>query len=1277
MASLGVRGSTEESAQEGGSDILARYQDRIKRGVTFTETERTVWGSDVYPSSRERSGWGSDVCSSGVRRDRGLEYTIIPTGRHYREKRRDVFDRGTTSIYTPERRKQIETMELKGSNVTDSNFRLPRIVVRDVVGRELDTFTTLQEAIYRAQWNVRTTCESRSPREWRLPKAPLPSRPDYSRQVPQNSTTRPEYRRTPRVAQSAPPGSVVEIGVEDVSFVAESLRQLPRLSAFHNLYSQIGGGSDRIYFHIVARLLLHQKVFPADDKREALYEFPGFCKGCRRAGFCYGCNKGTTFHIHHDQPVKTGGGYTYWKRDRPEGEDESKHPSSWMPRIPEEELRLLLECKEDEAYGSDHAMSQAAKDALWTRLIAHYPWLYDIPLNELTLEKMKELGLVSPAAGDEVGEEGGDEVYKPSMVEIPEVDTDSDAMSYTRLEKILQTRDATRKKYTFKLKKKVKKEESVPMEPTTRQTTQTISRPDTDRLRGWDSDSMYETSNIADSDKEEDTTETDSKKQSLYKAPRFFKVKKKQRQAIMSRSPFSTDRQYDIPKGRPLDIKKGTKSTTEFMDFKKSAPNWKAPRKFELQQTEKKSTSFWQPRSGGGRGQNKGQGQEDEANLSVLERKRRELERSLSPDSGLDSEVVTESLKESTEDNFRDSTQQNTETDLELPNLGQDQQYDSGKEASTTESPRQSLSPESPKKQRSAIVKKERSPIQFTRRKSSPEVTPEVTPEPEETKSVDDWSPIPPSRERTLTPPPQEEYVPTTSMPDLPQYRQEQKEGKKSKAQRFFVEGPPEMKTPQKKRKAAPKVRRLPKMHYRKKSRPAEAPMSAGALQEISDPLDFLAKYCIINPNRLPFYEVIFENMVTDQTPRYELLQAASEPVEREVTEGVKDKEKVKAKGKKSSKKTEEEGLSEHELKLARDMLLINHGQGITSSIGQNAPEEYREKIVYTLETLQEKARGLETQLTQLDMRRVSTLAESTRTLLPDVCAHDYVPPDKKKGKKGKKSKKDKEMEMVTPRRRGEPIPDEVIVERLTDAQLTMLSSDPEVRQLNLEGERTREKIHDVHNRLHQLEGEKLLLDILSNEVFFTSQADNQRSSGFRRQQSQLYNKLHPDPDYEMNLELVEEALQQINNHLLTDQEFKYLYFILDLPGRSKINFRLFSVIAALSEKVTQMDPVLRNLLNKFDYNALDVKMEKCKELFSLLKDDDIGTPAGGAPASTLALELTAGGLRPEHISYVLSKFNREGKGMFDFMDFVTYIPLFIEIHQRIVKDPLCVEQTI
>lgn len=37
----------------------------------------------------------------------------------------------------------------------------------------------------------------------------------------------------------------------------------------------------------------------------------------------------------------------------------------------------------------------------------------------------------------------------------------------------------------------------------------------------------------------------------------------------------------------------------------------------------------------------------------------------------------------------------------------------------------------------------------------------------------------------------------------------------------------------------------------------------------------------------------------------------------------------------------------------------------------------------------------------------------------------------------------------------------------------------------------------------------------------------------------------------------------------------------------------------------------------------------------------------------------------------VLNKFNRDGKGLVDFLDFVMYIPLFMTIHERIIKDPL------
>ncbi|KAH3876676.1 hypothetical protein DPMN_000524 [Dreissena polymorpha] len=99
----------------------------------------------------------------------------------------------------------------------------------------------------------------------------------------------------------------------------------------------------------------------------------------------------------------------------------------------------------------------------------------------------------------------------------------------------------------------------------------------------------------------------------------------------------------------------------------------------------------------------------------------------------------------------------------------------------------------------------------------------------------------------------------------------------------------------------------------------------------------------------------------------------------------------------------------------------------------------------------------------------------------------------------------------------------------------------------------------------------------------------------FRREQSRLYQKLHPGGP------------------------------VLDLPKRNKTNFRLFNVVAALTEKVTRMDPVIQKLINKVDFNALDIIMEKSKELFQLLKDET-QMPVDKAQVDILSVELTAGG---------------------------------------------------
>jgi hypothetical protein len=51
--------------------------------------------------------------------------------------------------------------------------------------------------------------------------------------------------------------------------------------------------------------------------------------------------------------------------------------------------------------------------------------------------------------------------------------------------------------------------------------------------------------------------------------------------------------------------------------------------------------------------------------------------------------------------------------------------------------------------------------------------------------------------------------------------------------------------------------------------------------------------------------------------------------------------------------------------------------------------------------------------------------------------------------------------------------------------------------------------------------------------------------------------------------------------------------------------------------------------------------------------------------------ELRAGQISQEHEDIVLAKFTEKGRPFVEFMDFLSYIPLFIEIHDTINHAPL------
>ena len=79
-----------------------------------------------------------------------------------------------------------------------------------------------------------------------------------------------------------------------------------------------------------------------------------------------------------------------------------------------------------------------------------------------------------------------------------------------------------------------------------------------------------------------------------------------------------------------------------------------------------------------------------------------------------------------------------------------------------------------------------------------------------------------------------------------------------------------------------------------------------------------------------------------------------------------------------------------------------------------------------------------------------------------------------------------------------------------------------------------------------------------------------------------------------------------------------------------------------------------------------------------MLADTESSKSADGGVVTTgsLAVELQAGGLTTEHVEFVVDRLNHEGKGLVEFLDYLTYVPLFVEIHDSIYGNPLDFSRT-
>ncbi|XP_067685072.1 uncharacterized protein [Haliotis asinina] len=137
----------------------------------------------------------------------------------------------------------------------------------------------------------------------------------------------------------------------------------------------------------------------------------------------------------------------------------------------------------------------------------------------------------------------------------------------------------------------------------------------------------------------------------------------------------------------------------------------------------------------------------------------------------------------------------------------------------------------------------------------------------------------------------------------------------------------------------------------------------------------------------------------------------------------------------------------------------------------------------------------------------------------------------------------------------------------------------------------------------------------------------------------------------------------------MTSKQVQYVLKVLDIDDASQVTFRMFAVITALCERVTQMDSISKHYLEICNLADIERKLDLYKAMFYHNVSSDRQT--NFITAESLKIELIAGGLNWKQQEYIMDKMEPNSWGEISFLDYMCYIPLFMSLHDNIVDNPL------
>ncbi|XP_071961560.1 uncharacterized protein [Antedon mediterranea] len=159
-----------------------------------------------------------------------------------------------------------------------------------------------------------------------------------------------------------------------------------------------------------------------------------------------------------------------------------------------------------------------------------------------------------------------------------------------------------------------------------------------------------------------------------------------------------------------------------------------------------------------------------------------------------------------------------------------------------------------------------------------------------------------------------------------------------------------------------------------------------------------------------------------------------------------------------------------------------------------------------------------------------------------------------------------------------------------------------------------------------------------------------------------------------INLNELKGAIEGIPTlQTLKPKQLAYALKVLNIDEHSMITFKMFSVMAALGERMCTMDPISQHLIDISDLMDIERKMELYKAMFycnvnSERSDNHI-------TSESLQIELRAGGLNRAQEQYVMKLMKPNEYSDISFIDYMAYIPLFLSMHENIIDNPLNMEE--